>query len=136
MLDHYKVITITHHDLNVNELDKFVVKDDLATVFNKLQDSLQIEELQYLSTCNRVSFIFYYQSELTDDFVQQFLSIINPELIEEDFTQILKFVKRIEEADAVEHIFSVASSLDSLVIGEREIIRQFKDSYILNKSKY
>jgi len=35
----------------------------------------------------------------------------------------------LEGEDAINHVFELASSMDSLVIGEREIFRQYKESY-------
>jgi len=131
MVHNYKIITITHHDLNVNELERFVVKNDdnIDQRLSNIKSSNNIEELQYLSTCNRVAYLFYTKQELTDDFVKLFLNSVNPELGNENFSALKKFIKIYEGSQAIEHYFSVASSLDSLVIGEREILRQCKDSY-------
>ena len=129
MIERYKIITITHHDLNVNELEKFVVKNEVDDL-SKIKESLGIDELQYLSTCNRVTFLFYTEDILTEEYLAKFLIAINPELANEKISTLLKFIKVYEGALAVEHMFAIASSLDSLVIGEREILRQCKDSYI------
>jgi len=129
MIDRYKIITITHHDLNVNELEKFVVKNDVDALA-QIKEALGIDELQYLSTCNRVTFLFYTDEVIDETYLAKFLIAVNADLATEKVSTLLKFVKVFEGALAVEHMFSIASSLDSLVIGEREILRQCKDSYI------
>jgi glutamyl-tRNA reductase len=68
-----------------------------------------LDEVVLLSTCNRVQQLF---QELTGS--------------DYDFTPHL-YVK--EGAEAAEHLFAVASGLDSLVIGETEITGQIKSAY-------
>ena len=132
MVENYKIITITHHDLNVNELERFVVKndDDINIKLSQIKTANQLDELQYLSTCNRVAYLFYTKQEVSDTFLKSFFTTVNPDLTLENFSSLKKFIKVHQGAQAIQHYFAVASSLESLVIGEREILRQCKDSYL------
>ncbi|HEX7655026.1 MAG TPA: glutamyl-tRNA reductase [Verrucomicrobiae bacterium] len=81
-----------------------------------------LEEVVLLSTCNRVE--IYGVSPWIHGRVQAlFQELTNTNI---DFTPYL-YVK--EGAEAAQHLFSVASGLDSLVIGETEITGQVKNAY-------
>jgi len=119
--------------LNVNELDKFLIqhssKEELLVRLAQTKSRFEIKELLYLSTCNRVVFLFFTEKEINQKFVQSFFSYINPEIkFEPEFHQ---FIQCFTGEPAIERIFSIASSIDSLVIGEREILRQFREAYAL-----
>jgi len=133
MLDNYKILTITHHNLNVDEIGNFVVhhegNEDLKVKLNLLKEQAHLQELIYLSTCNRVSFICYSNEEFDLDYIKGFFKIVNPELDEDKLKMISKFVDVYHGSKAVSHIYEVASSMDSLVVGEREIFRQFREAY-------
>lgn len=133
MLDNYKILTITHHNLNVDEIGNFVVhhegKDDLKEKLFNIKEQTQLEELIYLSTCNRVSFICYSNEDFDIDFIKGFFKIVNPTLEEDKLKKISKFVDIYNGSKAVNHLYEVAASMDSLVVGEREIFRQFRDAY-------
>ena len=133
MLSNFKLITITHHKLNVNELEKFVVKydneDELAHKLKDLKSQLGLQELFYLATCNRVQLLIYNDLEIDLNFCRELFSIINPSLKEVDFDQAEKFIDIYNGLNAIDHIFSVSSSIDSLVVGEREILRQYRQAY-------
>lgn len=133
LLEDYKVITITHHNLNVDELGYFVVKhsddEDLKEKLDALKYKMQISELVYLSTCNRVSFIFVGDTDLSKEYLQQFFKIVNADLRLESLEKIDKYVSTYTGLSAVNHVFEVASSMDSLVVGEREIFRQLRSAF-------
>jgi glutamyl-tRNA reductase len=85
-----------------------------------------IAELVILSTCNRVE--FYVQTEAPEasyascvDFVSAYHDIAPSE-----FTPHLY---QWRDAEAVQHLFRVATSLDSLVVGEPQILGQVKAAY-------
>ena len=82
-----------------------------------------------LSTCNRVSFICYSNEEFDFDYIKNFFKVVNPELGEDKLKKISKFVDVYHGSKAVNHLYEVASSMDSLVVGEREIFRQFREAY-------
>lgn len=133
MLDNYKVLTITHHNLNVDEIGNFVIhyddKDQLKSKLMDLKEKANLDELIYLSTCNRVSFVCYSNEEFNFEYVKDFFSVVNPNLESDKLKKISKFVDVYHGSKAVNHIYEVASSMDSLVVGEREIFRQFREAY-------
>jgi len=133
MLDNYKILTITHHNLNVDEIGNFIIhhegKDDLKAKLVQLKEHTHLDELIYLSTCNRVSFICYSNEEFDIDFVKGFFNSVNPGLDEGKLKKISNFVDVYCGSKAVNHLYEVASSMDSLVVGEREIFRQFREAY-------
>jgi len=133
LIDSYKVVTVTHHDLNVHEIANFYInptdgksKDD---IISKLTNSHEITELIYLETCNRVSYIIYGLSEIDEKWLQDFFLDINPHLDSAISDSLKKFVTIYEGEQAVKHVFELASSMDSLVVGEREIFSQLRAAY-------
>ena len=137
MLDNYKVLTITHHNLNVDELGNFILKydneDHLRDRLEHLKHVLHLDEIIYLNTCNRVSFICYSLEDFDFEYIKNFFHEVNPDLPEEKLKKIGKFVDLYEGSKAVNHLFEVAASMDSLVVGEREIFRQFRESFDRSK---
>ena len=133
MLSNFHILTITHNDLNVDEIGHFMVsssdKEETEKTLTRIKQDFKIKELVYLSTCNRVTYLCYDHNIWTRDRVQNFFKAINPDLSSEQLNKLHKFVNVYNGEDAVNHLFEVASSIDSLVVGEREIFRQFRQAY-------
>ncbi len=133
LLDHFKVITVTHHQLDISDIGNFYVQlNDNEPVYDRLKainNSFEIEEMMYMETCNRVCFILYFKKNFTDEFLKNFFKEVNPGLVGHSLNNIRSFANTFEGEAALRHIFEMASSMDSLVIGEREIFRQFRHSY-------
>ncbi len=124
------IIAFTHRNLDVNKIGLLhIEKEDQLGHLDRLKQTLQLNELQFLSTCNRVEITFVKQHKLDSEYVHQILSLIYPKLVP---IQLEEFVHRAETysgKQAVNHALSVASSIDSMIIGEREIITQVRTSY-------
>ena len=84
------------------------------------------KEFAYISTCNRVSFYFtssdYHKSA---DFIRCELARLVDKPLEQLETQMLNMYG----SNAIRHLLSVISSLDSMVLGENEIFGQIKTAY-------
>ncbi len=88
-----------------------------------------INELMYLSTCNRVEFIFTTNENLTNDYLVKFFQAFNPDWDSKQIRFATDNSAILQGEEVVLHLFNVASSLDSLVIGEREIITQLRKAF-------
>jgi len=88
-------------------------------------------ETLILSTCNRVELYFAMEigtapvsppeTDMITDFLATFHGI--------DRSQFEHWVYRLENRAAVEHLFRVASGLDSMVVGENEILGQLREAF-------
>jgi glutamyl-tRNA reductase len=91
-----------------------------------MRELASVKEGLFLSTCNRV------EALLTTEKVREAKSAVTALLsrmgdVSEETLSSTLFV--FEDMDAVRHIFRVASSLDSMVVGEPQILGQIKDAY-------
>lgn len=133
MIDHYKVITVTHKSLNTQDLEHFIIRHDdeghLTERLNEIKKRFGQEEIQYLSTCNRVIYFLFGAAPINSSSINGFFEFINPNIKSSGVNNLDKIVEIYEGVAAISHLFEVAASIDSLVIGEREIFRQFRTSY-------
>ena len=91
-----------------------------------IRESEPVKEGLYISTCNRVEILFTAgDAAAAKRSVVQLLARIG-NLEESRFASSLYML---EGAEAVSHVFRVASSLDSMVVGEPQILGQIKQSY-------
>jgi glutamyl-tRNA reductase len=129
-LDSLRIIAFTHKRFEFDEIGLFHLNDvDRCAKLKELKDQLDLDEIVYLSTCNRVEFIISSNQIFDKPYLSKFIKLVNNDFTN---TQIDDFTSRLETftaQSAVHHLFSVASSLDSLVIGEREIITQVRKAY-------
>lgn len=135
MLNDYKILTVTHKHVRLERIGDFVVphtdEADLETKLKNLKDKFNLEELLYIATCNRVIYLYKSSKELSLDFLQSFFQTVNPGLLP-DYIQ--RTLTAYEGKDAITHLYEVASSIDSLVVGEREILRQIREGFQRSES--
>ena len=100
---------------------------EIIDFLNKLKNSYIIKEALILSTCNRTEFYFVSDPDNID--------IIN-EIIcnDKDITpdEIKKFFYTYHKDEVVKHLYEVISGLDSMILGEHQILGQVKDAYSLS----
>ncbi len=133
MIKDFRLVTITHKQLNTEDLKHFVVshkeKDELYAKLHQLKNRFGQEELIYLATCNRVIFFFYGEQSFSKEHCEDLFCFVNPALSKTHHHSMDQLVRFYEGINAISHIFEVCSSIDSLVVGEREIFRQFRQAY-------
>ncbi len=114
------------------------VREKLAFNQDKIEESteilLQYPEIQentIISTCNRVEIYARVDNiETGTERLKKFLSQfhhIELEVLDQYFYSY-------QDNETVEHLFKVSSSLDSMVLGEAQILGQVKDAYSLARS--
>jgi glutamyl-tRNA reductase len=103
-------------------------KDEIRTFIQQTKDKSFTEGI-VISTCNRTEIYAIPKNEKTslkdlEDLIKNFKS--NFEVKEENFQH---FISR----ESVEHLFRVACGIDSLLIGDNQIFKQVKDSFIISE---
>jgi len=110
------------------------VRERLSISAGRLPDAIKslvqqpgIREGMILSTCNRVEFVTYLEPEQTVAnasllrFLHEYCAI--------PANTVEQHLYEFREREAVRHLFRVASSLDSMVVGEPQILGQVKEAY-------
>ncbi len=129
-LKSFKVVAITHKNFDLSELGKFHVEETKQKeILNQLKLELQIEELMYLSTCNRVEFFVKCDFDLDFKFFRSFFKYFISDCDDDKTYQLITKTDVYHGILAVEHVLKVASSIDSMVVGEREIITQVRNAF-------
>ncbi|MCP4114654.1 MAG: glutamyl-tRNA reductase [Desulfobacteraceae bacterium] len=99
--------------------------DQTRDALETLQTQASVKEALIFSTCNRMEILFVPVDGNATDSVIRFLSE-NKKIPVPDFKDSLYIY---EGDDAVKHLFRVASSLDSMIVGEPQILGQVKKAY-------
>jgi len=115
------------------------VRERLAFEENTLPDALDrlrrqpgLIEGMILSTCNRVEVAVTAEEETNAEAaVEEFLA--EERSIERSW--VTPYLYRHDGSNAIRHLFRVASSLDSMVVGEPQILGQLKSAYALAKDR-
>ena len=106
------------------------VRERLAIPERKLAEALQnlmtvpgVNEGLILSTCNRVEILAQTANGSTDlrHFLKQYFNV--------DPAHYEPHLYEFRQSDAIRHVFRVAASLDSMVVGEPQILGQVKEAY-------
>ena len=125
---HYLTISFTHKNTDIAIREKLAFNSDekLNKFYSDVLSSEAINEMIILSTCNRVELITSVNDlKKSIDTIFTKLSDLTSVLID----RLKELGDIYEDEGAVHHLFAVASSLDSLVIGETQIMGQLKDAF-------
>jgi len=103
-----------------------VSKEEAAAMLDAIKESASVNEVVLFSTCNRVE-ILMAAGDKADaiETAKRHLSRFNNVPVSRFQQSIYVY----EGDEAVRHIFRVASSLDSMMVGEPQILGQIKDAY-------
>ncbi len=131
---HYLVVSFTHKNTNIETREKLAFSDDLSKELNlkRIVNCNYILEAILLSTCNRIE-ITAYVSDLAK--AKETIFDVLSQRSGLSKTDLLSRADIHEDEGAVHHLFTVVSSLDSLVVGETQIAGQFKDAYRFSHNK-
>jgi glutamyl-tRNA reductase len=123
---------LTFEKTAVELREKVAFRDSqIPAALAEMKQQLGLREAVLVSTCNRVEYFgatagLVHAAEAWPAFLRRFHSI------GEDFAPV-SF--QLTGAPCVEHLFSVASGLKSMVVGETEILGQLKDAYDIARTE-
>ena len=129
-MEYLKIIAFTHQQIDLKALGKLVIcEHTLDDRLRNIQSELGIKEIFYIGTCNRVEFVFTSTEDLSRDFIDRFLRVLDMGLPEEYMEQFIENVSVYEKTQAFNHLLRTSCSLESLVVGEKEILAQVRKAY-------
>ena len=116
------VIGLNHKSASIDIRERFsFTPDTSALLIRRIKKISNINEVIVISTCNRTE--IYVDSLSGSQDLSEWLNLDN------DLKVFSEHMYVHEEEDAIEHLFKVVSGLDSMVIGESEVLGQVKNSY-------
>jgi glutamyl-tRNA reductase len=117
---------VSHHTAPVPMLERLALaRDGQAKLLHELTDSAAIDEAMVVATCNRVELYveadkFHPAVEASTEALARATGVAPDQLIPHLYVHY--------EDRAVQHLFSVTSGLDSMVVGESQILGQVRQS--------
>ena len=116
---------INHKTSNVSEREKFIINESNQILLDNHLKKIfknKLDSFFGISTCNRSEFYFYGKSEILSEVFNEVMITLNIKDIRKDSFYFLN------GHDALVHMSKVASGIDSQVLGEQEILGQFKNA--------
>ena len=125
-----QMIGCSHHDAAVEFREKIsFTAEEAGKALGLFRERFPSSEIVLLSTCNRVELYTTSdnQTSIDKNTVAKFLADQQGLSVDEVIDQMIYRSGN----EAVEHLFTVAASLDSMVVGEAQILSQVKQAYDL-----
>lgn len=126
---HIVVVGMNYRTAPVDLREKFTISiDNLQHALLDLKNTKGVLECVIVATCNRTEFyIVVNRSNACMEDITGFM--------EKQFAipkkQFRNYIYMLEKEEAIQHLFRVASGLDSMIVGETQILGQVKDSFFL-----
>ena len=123
---HLVVIGLNHKTAPVEIREKFSIPDEsLPEALSALKSDVPVSECLILSTCNRTEVYACAETRAADaeivEWIARYSGVDSPALS--------SYLYSLVGHKAAEHLFRVASGIDSMVVGEAQILGQVKAAY-------
>jgi len=125
-MSHIAILSVNHAQAPVSVRERVAfAPNDLSRELQVLNSIPDVEAGVILSTCNRSEIYAVINADNAQEILSQYLADTHQISREEIDAYLVYF----EDNAALEHICNVACGLDSLVLGEPQILGQLKDAY-------
>ncbi|OCX52942.1 glutamyl-tRNA reductase [Mucilaginibacter sp. PPCGB 2223] len=129
-MKYLKIIAFTHKQIELKELGKLVIcQENLTDKLQQVKAEFQIPEIFYLATCNRVAFVLATSQVIDKEFTKKFIDALQIGICNHYMGTFLDGVSIYSEQEALNHLLRTSCSLESLIVGEKEILAQVRKAY-------
>ena len=127
----FGLVGISYKTAPLEIREKFAFTGEESVNFlQQLQIDPDLKGAVVISTCNRIEVYFHFETCCT---VKAFDNILrNLEFFKKSDPDHRKYFYSLEGDAATEHLFKVVSGLESLILGEDQIVTQIKSSFLLS----
>ncbi len=123
--EHLHIVSLHHRNASIERIGQLHVPEDRQEAFlTDLKTALGVEGIAYLTTCNRVEFMMVDEAYFCMGRLQQLFQAFHPD--EEAMRDLMANAMVVHGDEAVRHLLRVSSGLESMVLGEREILTQVR----------
>jgi len=120
----FQLIGVNHKSAPIEVRERLAIPESrLPEALRRLAEHPGVDEGMILSTCNRVEVLAQTRNGSVDlrDFLRDYFHL--------DPAEYQAHLYEHHEREAIRHLFRVSSSLDSMVVGEPQILGQVKEAY-------
>ncbi len=129
-MKYLKVIAFTHKQIELKELGKLVIcQENLTDKLQQAKTEFGISEIFYLATCNRVEFVMITPEVVDKAFAKKFIEKLDIGLCANYMGVFVDAASIYTDQDALNHLLRTSCSLESLIVGEKEILAQLRKAY-------
>ena len=119
------LLGVNHKTTPVEVREKMALSSGYEEPLETLKKLSGIKEYYLLSTCNRVELLLFAVPDA--DLVNNILQFLFGDKISKE--KCREYLYLYYDEEAVNHLFRVSSSLDSMIVGEAQILGQLKEAY-------
>ena len=113
---------VTFRNSPIHILEQFTIKD-MKSAYEQFKKNSGLDECVIIQTCNRIELFGKSKTHDSNKIKKTWATITGLE--EEVFNENIEFV---ENQEALHHLLKLTSGLDSMVLGEEQILGQIKNS--------
>tara|TARA_B100001109_G_scaffold194570_1_gene161145 strand:- start:157 stop:1443 length:1287 start_codon:yes stop_codon:yes gene_type:complete len=125
------LISLNYKAAPIEIRERFHFEDSEKLVFNNLlKKNIGVEGLMIISTCNRTEIYFEFENHIGQE--KKFLHSIVKELVDfKKFNESLSpfLIYYTSSIEVANHLFRLISGLESMIVGEFQIVEQLKSAY-------
>lgn len=128
------LISINYKHAPVEVRERFDFSELQKLEFHQiLRNNYDVEGLMILSTCNRTEIYFEYENHIGQE--SKIMHGILKALVDYKsfFESLSPFINKKTGIDVSEHLFRLVSGLESMIVGEYQIVEQIKDAFSFAK---
>jgi glutamyl-tRNA reductase len=124
------VLGINHKTANVDIRESFYISSNkVGPLAEEILQKTDIQEILVFSTCNRTEVYFYTKGSCHKVESKTIIGILHEFLnCKKDYSEAFYSYKK---RAAIKHLFRVTSGMDSMLLGEVQIVNQVKEAYLL-----
>ncbi|MBI2128254.1 MAG: glutamyl-tRNA reductase [Nitrosarchaeum sp.] len=119
---------VTFRNSPIHILERFTIRD-LESAYTQFKEHSGLDECVIIQTCNRIELFGKAKNYDINKIKKTWASLTGLE--EEAFKENVEFV---ENEEALHHLLKLTSGLDSMVVGEEQILGQIKNSITLARN--
>ena len=113
---------VNYKDAQLAVRDKTSFTDAMKLAFFQKAEIVGIEQCMVLSTCNRSEVFYFYVQEIQTVRIRKIYEGMFPQVDLSGYLQVL------DGEEAMAYLFRIAAGLESLVLGEDQILGQVKEA--------